>query len=145
MKKFIAITIALLAVVTLLAACGTDSNTTSAPSASNDSEVVEVETTLEPELTTSQKNAIRMAESYLDFTSFSRSGLIEQLEYEGFSNEDAVFAVDNIEVDWNEQAVKEAASYLDFMAFSFDGIVEQLEYEGFTHEQAVYGAQQNGF
>lgn len=145
MKKFIAITLAILAVMALLTACGADSETASAPNVNDNAAPAKVETTPEPELSTSQKNAIRMAESYLDFTSFSRNGLIEQLEYEGFSNEDAVFAVDSMDIDWNEQAVLEAASYLDFMAFSFDGLVEQLEYEGFTHEQAVYGAQQNGF
>lgn len=41
-----------------------------------------------------QTNAVKKAESYLDYTAFSRSGLIEQLEYEGFSTEDATYAVD---------------------------------------------------
>lgn len=38
--------------------------------------------------------ALMKAKSYLDFSSFSREGLIEQLEYEGFSHDDAVTAVD---------------------------------------------------
>ena len=29
--------------------------------------------------------AVESAESYLDYTSFSKSGLIEQLEFEGFA------------------------------------------------------------
>jgi len=101
-------------------------------------------TTEAPALTVSQENAIRKAESYLDYTAFSRSGLIEQLEYEGFSTADATFAVDSLDVDWMEQAAKKAADYLDYSAFSRSGLISQLEYEGFTHEQAVYGADSVG-
>lgn len=96
------------------------------------------------EPTVSQKNAVRKAQSYLNTMAFSRSGLIKQLEFEGFPNEDAVYGVDHVSVDWNAQAVKKAKSYLDTMAFSRDGLIKQLEYEGFTHEQAVYGVEQNG-
>ena len=39
-----------------------------------------------------QRNAVRSAESYVDMTGFSRSGLIEQLEYEDFSAADATYA-----------------------------------------------------
>lgn len=94
--------------------------------------------------TKAQENATKMATSYLDTMPFSRSGLIEQLEFEGFTHEDAVYGVDNITVDWNEQAVKMATSYLDTMPFSRSGLIEQLEFEGFTHDQAVYGVEQNG-
>ncbi len=87
----------------------------------------------------SQTNAVRKAESYLDFSAFSRSGLIAQLEYEGFSNADATYAVDTVRVDWNEQAAKKAASYLEFSAFSRQGLVDQLLYEGFTPAQAEHG------
>ena len=96
------------------------------------------------EPTLSQKNALSEANSYLRSSAFSRDGLIEQLEYEGYSHEDSVYAVDNCNADWFEQAVKEAKSYLRHSSFSRDGLIEQLEYEGFTHEQAVYGVEQNG-
>lgn len=99
----------------------------------------------EPELTMGQKNAIDKAESYLDFMAFSRQGLIEQLEYEGFSTEDATFAVDNIEVDWNEQAALKAESYLEFSSFSRQGLIDQLLFEGFTQEQAEYGVSAVGY
>jgi hypothetical protein len=48
----------------------------------------------EPQFTRSEENAIRSAESYLDFTAFSRSGLVDQLEYEGFTTEQATYGVD---------------------------------------------------
>ena len=97
-----------------------------------------------PDFTPAQKNAIKSAESYLDYTSFSKQGLIGQLESEDFSEADATFAVEYIEstggVDWNEQAVKSAKSYLDYTSFSLQGLIGQLESEGFTPSQAQHGA-----
>lgn len=89
--------------------------------------------------TSGEKNALKRAKEYLDYTAFSYTGLIEQLEYEGYSNSEATYAVKNCGADWNEQAVKKAKQYLEYSAFSKDSLTEQLEYEGFTHEQAVYG------
>jgi hypothetical protein len=100
--------------------------------------------------TAGQENARRSAESYLELTAFSRTGLIKQLssEYgEGFSKADAIYAVNHIDVDWNEQAAKSAKGYLEMSAFSRQGLIEQLSSEageGFTHAQAVYGVNQTG-
>ena len=38
--------------------------------------------------------AVESAESYLEYTSFSKSGLIEQLEYEGFTPAQAQYGAD---------------------------------------------------
>lgn len=89
-------------------------------------------------------NAGRMASDYLAVLAFSRSGLISQLEYEGFSNAEATSGVDELSVDWFEQAVKMAASYLDTMSFSRSGLIGQLIYEGFSSSEATYGVDQNG-
>lgn len=72
------------------------------------------------------------------FTSFSYTGLIKQLEFEQYSHEDAVFAVDNCGADWFEQAAATAADYLEFMSFSRGGLIQQLEFEGFTHGQVIH-------
>ena len=96
------------------------------------------------ELTTSQSNALRKAASYLNYTSFSYSGLINQLEFEGYSTEDATFAADHCGADWNEQAVGKAKSYLSWTSFSRSGLINQLEFEGFTQDQAEYAADQVG-
>lgn len=93
-------------------------------------------------ITQGKKNALKQAESYLKYSAFSYKGLIEQLEYEGYSTAEATYAVDNCGADWKEQAVKKAEEYLNSMSFSKSGLIEQLEYEGFTHDQAVYGADQ---
>lgn len=101
----------------------------------------------EPESSESieQANAREKAEQYLKFSAFSKSGLANQLEYEGFSKADSEYAVEALVVDWNEQAALKAEQYLKFSAFSADGLIEQLIYEGFTKEQAAYGALMNGF
>ena len=90
-------------------------------------------------------NALRKAHAYLDYSAFSYKGLIEQLEYEGYSHAASKYAADNCGANWKEEAAKKAKSYLSFTAFSRKGLIEQLKYEGFTHKQAVYGAQQNGY
>lgn len=95
--------------------------------------------------TIGQKNALKSAQSYLSFAAFSYEGLIEQLEFEEYSREDAVYAADHCGADWNEQAAKSAASYLKYSSFSRQGLIEQLEFEGFTHSQAVYGVEANGY
>ncbi len=92
----------------------------------------------------SAENALEKAKTYLALSAFSYSGLIKQLNYDGFSEEDATYAADNCGADWNEQAAKKAESYLELTSFSGEGLVKQLEYDGFSHEQAVYGATQNG-
>ena len=89
--------------------------------------------------TVSQQNASKRAASYLKNSSFSRSGLIEQLEFEGFSNADATYGVDSTKTKWSEQAIKKAASYLRNSSFSRSGLVEQLEFEGFSNADATYG------
>ncbi len=91
-------------------------------------------------MTSGQKNALKEAESYLRYSAFSHKGLVEQLEYEGYSHADSVYAADHCGADWNEQAYLSAKSYLEYSAFSYSELVEQLEYEGFTAAQAEYGA-----
>lgn len=98
-----------------------------------------------PEMTMGQKNALQQALNYLDFMSFSYTGLIEQLEYEGYSNEEAVFAVDHCGADWYEQAALKAQEYIDYMSFSRQGLIDQLLFEGFTQEQAEYGVTAVGY
>lgn len=90
-------------------------------------------------------NAIDCAQDYVDLMAFSRQRLISQLEYEGYSNEAAVYAVDNIRVDWNSECAECAQDYLNFMSFSRQGLYDQLAYEGFIDEQIQYGLSQVGY
>ena len=90
-------------------------------------------------ITSGQRNALKAAQNYLDFMPFSHSGLIEQLEFEGYTHAEATYAADNCGANWYEQAARAAKNYLDFMAFSRSSLIEQLEFDGYTHDQAVYG------
>jgi hypothetical protein len=98
----------------------------------------------------SQRNALRSAQSYIEMSGFSRLGLIDQLSSsygEGFSKADATWAVDRLDVDWNEQAVRGGKSYLDMSGFSRAGLIEQLSSdsgEQFTKAQAAYAADKLG-
>ncbi len=90
------------------------------------------------EITVSQRNAVNKAKSYLSHSSFSREGLIEQLEFEKFSHDDSIYGVDHAGADWNQQSLKKANSYLSHSAFSKKGLMEQLEFEGFTSDEINY-------
>lgn len=71
--------------------------------------------------------------------------LVGQLEFEGYTHEEATFAADNCGADWNEQAAKCAQNYLEYSSFSRQGLIDQLVFEGFTYEQAEYGVSAAGY
>ncbi len=75
---------------------------------------------------------------------FSRQGLIDQLEYDGFTASEVTYAINNCGANWNQQAVRKAKSYLEIMSFSRQRLIDQLEYDGFTYSQAVYGVDHCG-
>lgn len=88
------------------------------------------------EKTSSQNAALEMAKDYLAALNFSKSALIEQLEYEGYSEEDANYAADNVSVDWDEQAYETAQNYLKLFTFDAWDLEEQLMHDGYTEVQA---------
>lgn len=95
-------------------------------------------------VTAGQKAALEQAKRYLDLTAFSYEKLIDQLKYEGYSQDEASYAASTCGADWNEQALLSAKSYLNLMAFSYDGLVDQLEYDKYTADQAAYAANNCG-
>lgn len=95
-------------------------------------------------VTVGEANALRSAKNYLSFMSFSYKGLIDQLEFEGYTLAEATYAADNCGADWNAQALKSAKNYLSFSAFSYSGLIEQLEFEDYTTEEATYAADNCG-
>ena len=115
-----------------------DSETTTPSTGTGDSKA-------EQNASMGERQALNKALQYLDYTAFSYSGLVEQLEYEGFSHSEALYGADNCGADWNEQAAKKAQQYLDYSSFSRQSLISQLEYEGFTHSQAEYGANAVGY
>ena len=57
------------------------------------------ETEESTEVSVGKRNALSSAKQYLTYMSFSYQGLIEQLEYEGYTSEEAEYAVDNCGAD----------------------------------------------
>ena len=127
----------------------TTAATTQTTTAATTAKVTTAATTASPTTaantaTAGQTNSLSKAKSYLAYSAFSHDDLVEQLEYEKFTHEQAVYGADNCGANWSEQAAKKAKSYLDYSAFSRDGLVEQLVYDKFTYEQAVYGTDNSG-
>lgn len=97
-----------------------------------------------------QEQALRQAEDYLDFSAFSRQGLIDQLSspYGGqFSVADATYAADATGADWMAEAVEAAEDYLEFSSFSRQGLIDQLTSQygsQFTRAEAEYAVDSVG-
>ncbi len=85
------------------------------------------------------EKALKSAQNYIKIMAFSADGLRGQLEFEGFTDEQIDYAIDNVDVDWNEEAVQSATSYSNTLNMSSNAIYDQLLFEGFTAEQAQYG------
>ena len=103
-----------------------------------------------PKITLAMENALESAQDYLDYSGFSRQGLIDQLSSkygEGYNVEDATWAVDQLDADWKQQAVRSAKDYLDYSSFSRQGLIDQLSSpygEQFTLEEATYAVNMIG-
>jgi hypothetical protein len=100
----------------------------------------------------SQQQAITAAQGYLTIgTGFSDYSLLQQLTSsagDGFSRQDAQFAINYLHPDWDAQAAIAAKGYMALgTGFSHDSLLQQLEStsgDGFTPAQAAYGVAQAG-
>ena len=112
----------------------TKTNYTTSQSATSNDEKVPVE----------YKNALKKAESYSNLMHMSKQGIYDQLvsEYgEKFSADAAQYAIDHLDVNYNENALEKAKSYQKTMSMSKQAIYDQLisEYgEKFTPSEAQY-------
>ena len=74
----------------------------------------------------------------------SKAGIYDQLTSENgeqFTAEEAQYAVDNIQADWNANALETAKNYQESMDMSPEAIRDQLTSESgekFTAEEADY-------
>lgn len=75
---------------------------------------------------------------------FSKAGLVDQLKFEQFTQADAEYAVNHVDVDWNAQAVQSAESYMDMGGFSRASLIDQLKFEQFTQAEAEYAVNHVG-
>lgn len=101
-------------------------------------------------ITLAMENALGSAEDYLEYSAFSRQGLIDQLSSEygsGYKTDEATWAVDQLKADWKKQAVRSAKDYLEYSSFSRQGLIDQLSSEygaQFTVEEATHAVNKIG-
>jgi hypothetical protein len=93
----------------------------------------------------SRENALSTAKAYVEHSYFSKQKMIEQLSgFDGYSQDDAIYAADNCGADWMKSAVETARTDLEYSEFTWDEMVEELQNEGFTQEEAEYAADEVG-
>lgn len=100
------------------------------------------------ELASEQDFALRQAMNYSNIMHMSKSKIYERLlnDCDGqYSKESALYALDNLDADWNENALRNAQDYLYGFKPIDNTSKEHLYYvltspygEGFTEEQAQY-------
>ena len=106
--------------------------------------VTEEVVTQEDDVSREHQNALKSAQNYLDIMAFSEKGLFEQLtsEYgDQYPEDSAQYAIENVEVDYNEEALESAESYQEIMPMSDQELFDQLisEYgDQYSEEQAQY-------
>lgn len=105
-------------------------------------DIPEKEEPTTPEVPKEYGAALKKAQSYGRIFHMSKKGIYEQLtgNVEGFTPEAAQYAVDNLDMDYMENAYQKAKDYFEKMNMSKEGIYNQLtsSAEGFTPEEAQY-------
>ena len=110
-------------------------------SVSADTESLGVETTKPPleSLSEKQVQAIQTAEDYLDTMPLSQTELLQMLAVEDIDLEDAKFALEYLDIDWNQEARKKAKEYCKHkIGFSKVKLKAQLLFDHFTEEEADF-------
>ena len=94
--------------------------------------------------TAEQERAISRAKDYLQSSSKSYDELLYALTTESFTKEDAKYAVDHCDANWEEEATEAARAVLDSQSgISYTKLLQQLESKKFTHDEAVKGIDNN--
>ena len=99
------------------------------------------ETTKPPleSLNENQLQAIQTAKDYLDTMHLSQTELLQMLTVEDINLEDAEFAIEYLDIDWNQEARKKAKEYCKHkIGFSKEKLKAQLLFDHFTEEEANF-------
>ena len=119
----------------------TTTQTTTSKEKTSTSKTPKVKVETDKSATKKEKEAYDSARSYYASTYLSEQGFHEQLEAEGYSDEEIQYALKRLNPDYNKMAVRCAKSYYDSKyAMSAQGLYVALvdEWEGFTSDQAQY-------
>ncbi len=88
------------------------------------------------ELTLSQKNALKKITEIDEFLHCSYTYMVEDylIDVEGFDKEDATFAADNCDIDWDNEAILAAEEAVND-GKSKNGVIDWLKGRGFNNSQ----------
>ena len=118
-----------------------DTNERIKDSVSAGKESLSEETTKPPleSLSENQVQAIQTAKDYLDTMPLSQTELLQMLTVEDINLEDAEFAIEYLDIDWNQEARKKAKEYCKHkIGFSKVKLKAQLLFDHFTEEEADF-------
>lgn len=118
-----------------------DSKERSKDSGTAGKESSSVETTKPPleSLSENQAQAIQTAKDYLATIPLSQTELLQMLTVEDINLEDAEFALEYLDIDWNQEARKKAKEYCKHkIGFSKVKLKAQLLFDHFTEEEADF-------
>ena len=118
-----------------------DSKERSKDSGTAGKESLSEETTKPPleSLNENQAQAIQTAKDYLDTMHLSQTELLQMLSVENIDSEDAKFALEYLNIDWNQEARKKAKEYCKHkIGFSKVKLKAQLLFDHFTEEEADF-------
>lgn len=118
-----------------------DSKERSKDSGTAGKESLSEETTKPPleSLSENQVQAIQTAKDYLDTMHLSQTELLQMLSVENVDSEDAKFAIEYLNIDWNQEARKKAKEYCKHkIGFSKVKLKAQLLFDHFTEEEADF-------
>lgn len=118
-----------------------DSKKRSKDSGTAGKESSSVETSKPPleSLNENQAQAIQTAKDYLDTMHLSQTELLQMLSVENIDSEDAKFALEYLNIDWNQEARKKAKEYCKHkIGFSKEKLKAQLLFDHFTEEEADF-------
>ena len=98
---------------------------------------VEPDTTqpVDPNATSEQQKALRLAYSYLKFYAYSREGLKDRLRDFNITEPAAEYAVENCGADWEEQAKRKADEYTRFRTWKLEDLRKQLVRDKFEENE----------
>ncbi len=88
------------------------------------------------------QQALLRARKTLEYGGYSAKDLKEVLLHNGFSQEEADYALEIVEpeTDWDQQALQRTLQDMTYSHYSYLSLIEFLEHIGFSHESAVYAA-----
>ena len=89
------------------------------------------------EIPQGMKDALSRAQEMLDY-GLSAANIYDILLSEGYTNSQANFALENLNVDWNEIAYNRAVYCHEVLNLNKEKLIEELKFERFTDEEIQY-------